>query len=723
MNMDVALQTFFSESRELLEQMESLLLQLETLDDASLQENLHGIFRAAHTIKGSAGMFSLEDVVSFTHVVESVLDRMRNHQLAISDALVSLLLQCRDHIAQLVDSAEAGNNDSAIAKAGEPLLAALQSYMVAGAAAVQQPELSLPVSGQPPFERLDSDDIASSDCWHISIRFGHNSFRDGMDPLSFISYLKHLGDVVSIIPLAEFLPPITAFDSENCYLAFGIQLASSASKQEIEDVFEFVREESILHIIPPHSRLQEFVQLIESMPQVDQLLGQMLVQSGALTANELQRALQLQQQLSSSPQPLGEIISSTNAGIQPVLQAALDKQGKVRDTLVKEQKSLRVDAEKLDKLINLVGELVTAGAGTSLLADNLGDSALNESVSVLNSLLEAVRDAALELRMVAIGATFSRFQRVVRDIAHELDKEIELVINGAETELDKSVIEKIGDPLTHLVRNAIDHGIESPAIRVAAGKPEKGTITLNAYHDSGNIVIEVSDDGKGLDPEIIRAKAIEKQLLDENAVLSRDELLNLIFEPGFSTASQVSNLSGRGVGMDVVKRNISELRGRVEILSQIGQGSTMRIILPLTLAIIDGFIIGVADEQFVVPLDAVQECLELKKLPDNPVDAPYFNLRGQVLPLIYLRHCLGIEGRYPARQNVVVVQSGGTSAGLVVDCLLGEFQTVIKPLGKLFSEVGCISGSTILGNGSVALILDIHGLIDTMMGEEQLLLQ
>ncbi|QVK24236.1 Hpt domain-containing protein [Shewanella dokdonensis] len=303
----------FSESRELLEQMESLLLQLETLDDASLQENLHGIFRAAHTIKGSAGMFSLEDVVSFTHVVESVLDRMRNHQLAISDALVSLLLQCRDHIAQLVDSAEAGNNDSAIAKAGEPLLAALQSYMVAGAAAVQQPELSLPVSGQPPFERLDSDDIASSDCWHISIRFGHNSFRDGMDPLSFISYLKHLGDVVSIIPLAEFLPPITAFDSENCYLAFGIQLASSASKQEIEDVFEFVREESILHIIPPHSRLQEFVQLIESMPQVDQLLGQMLVQSGALTANELQRALQLQQQLSSSPQPLGEIISSTNA--------------------------------------------------------------------------------------------------------------------------------------------------------------------------------------------------------------------------------------------------------------------------------------------------------------------------------------------------------------------------------------------------------------------------
>ncbi|MBO1273252.1 chemotaxis protein CheA [Shewanella sp. 4t3-1-2LB] len=722
MNMDAALQTFFSESRELLEQMESLLLQLETLDEASRQESLHGIFRAAHTIKGSAGMFGLDDVVSFTHAVESVLDRLRNRQLSISDALVSLLLQCRDHIAQLVDSAEAGNHDSTIVKAGQPLLAALQSYLVAGAAAETQAP-ALPVSEPPPFERLDSDDVASSECWHISIRFGHNCFRDGMDPLSFITYLKHLGDVISIIPLAEFLPTVSEFDSESCYLAFGIQLASSASKQEIEDVFEFVREDSILHIIPPRSRLQEFVDLIEAMPQVDQLLGQMLVTSGALTENELQRALQLQQQRSSSHQPLGEIISSTNAGIQPVLQAALDKQGKVRDTLVKEQKSLRVDAEKLDKLINLVGELVTAGAGTSLLADNLGDSALNESVSVLNSLLEAVRDAALELRMIPIGATFSRFQRVVRDIAHELDKEIELVINGAETELDKSVIEKIGDPLTHLVRNAIDHGIESPAVRAAAGKAEKGTIILNAYHDSGNIVIEVSDDGKGLDPELIRAKAIEKQLVDESTVLSREEILNLILEPGFSTAEKVSNLSGRGVGMDVVKRNIAELRGRVEIISQVGQGSTMRIILPLTLAIIDGFVIGVADEQFVVPLDAVLECLELKQQPDNPFDAPYFNLRGQVLPLIYLRHCLGVEGRYPARQNVVVVQSGGVSAGLVVDCLLGEFQTVIKPLGKLFSKVGCISGSTILGNGSVALILDIHGLINTMTESEPQLLQ
>jgi two-component system chemotaxis sensor kinase CheA len=722
MNMDAALQTFFSESRELLEQMESLLLQLETLDEASRQESLHGIFRAAHTIKGSAGMFGLDDVVSFTHAVESVLDRLRNRQLSVSDALVSLLLQCRDHIAQLVDSAEAGNHDSTIVKAGQPLLAALQSYLVAGAAAETQAP-ALPVSEPPPFERLDSDDVASSECWHISIRFGHNCFRDGMDPLSFITYLKHLGDVISIIPLAEFLPTVSEFDSESCYLAFGIQLASSASKQEIEDVFEFVREDSILHIIPPRSRLQEFVDLIEAMPQVDQLLGQMLVTSGALTENELQRALQLQQQRSSSHQPLGEIISSTNAGIQPVLQAALDKQGKVRDTLVKEQKSLRVDAEKLDKLINLVGELVTAGAGTSLLADNLGDSALNESVSVLNSLLEAVRDAALELRMIPIGATFSRFQRVVRDIAHELDKEIELVINGAETELDKSVIEKIGDPLTHLVRNAIDHGIESPAVRAAAGKAEKGTIILNAYHDSGNIVIEVSDDGKGLDPELIRAKAIEKQLVDESTVLSREEILNLILEPGFSTAEKVSNLSGRGVGMDVVKRNIAELRGRVEIISQVGQGSTMRIILPLTLAIIDGFVIGVADEQFVVPLDAVLECLELKQQPDNPFDAPYFNLRGQVLPLIYLRHCLGVEGRYPARQNVVVVQSGGVSAGLVVDCLLGEFQTVIKPLGKLFSKVGCISGSTILGNGSVALILDIHGLINTMTESEPQLLQ
>lgn len=718
MNMDAALQTFFTESRELLEDMENQLLQLEGIDEAELQESLNAVFRAAHTIKGSAGIFNLDFIVAFTHVVESVLDKLRNHQLSIDEALVSLLLSCRDHISTLVDCAEA--EDAPDLAEGEPLLAQLQQYLDAPADAGTEQVTTATTqvaNTEPAFERLAADAV-SNDCWHISVRFGINSFRDGMDPLSFITYLGTLGKVQAITPLAEFIPPLEQYDCESCYLGFSLQFDSSASKQEIEDVFEFVKEDSELHIIAPNSQLSEYIKLIESMPEIDQRLGEILQQCGALTESELAKALNHQQQQPESP--IGEIIAKDNASLNPVLDAALHKQSKVRDSLAKEQKSLRVDADKLDHLINLVGELVTAGAGTSLLADSLGDSNMCESVSILNGLLEEVRDAALKLRMVPIGATFSRFQRVVRDIAKELDKDIELQISGADTELDKSVVEKIGDPLMHLVRNAIDHGIEAQDTRLAAGKSERGVISLHAFHDSGNIVIEVGDDGKGLDPEAIRRKAIEKGLLDEMANLSDEELFNIIFEPGFSTAAQVSNLSGRGVGMDVVKRNIADLRGRVEVLSKLGQGSTMRIILPLTLAIIDGFVVGVADEQYVLPLDLVQECLELtpRELADD--DEPYINLRGQVLPLISLRDYLEIPGSRPKRQSVVVVQSGGQLAGIVVDRLFGEFQTVIKPLGKLFSRVGCISGSTIMGNGSVALILDIHGLMDSIIACEQL---
>lgn len=722
MDMDAALQTFFSESRELLENMETQLLQLEGIAEEELQENLNAVFRAAHTIKGSAGIFNLDFIVSFTHVVESVLDRMRNYQIRVDESIVSLLLQCRDHISLLVDCAEqSGELEKDTVFAGEQLLGQLQQYLTVSPDNSEHLETLMPltVTESPNFERLTQDTVAN-DCWHISIRFGLNSFRDGMDPISFITYLGTLGQVLTVSPLSEFLPALADYDCESCYMGFQIHYQADITKQQIDDVFEFVKEDSELRIIAPNSQLSEYIELIESMPEIDRRLGEILVQSGALTQSELDKALRFQSE-EDIKLPIGEIISQSDVSLEPVLSAALQKQSKVRDSIVKEQKSLRVDADKLDDLINLVGELVTAGAGTSLLAEALGNTELVESVSILGSLLEEVRDAALKLRMVPIGATFSRFQRVVRDIAKELGKDIELEITGADTELDKSVVEKIGDPLMHLVRNAIDHGIESQEERLANNKPSNGVISLNAYHDSGNIVIEVGDDGKGLNSDIIRRKAIEKGLIDESSNLSREELYNIIFEPGFSTAAQVSNLSGRGVGMDVVKRNITELRGRVEVLSEPNVGTTIRIILPLTLAIIDGFVIGVADERYVLPLDVVQECLELTSpMSANTEDELYINLRGQVLPLIFLRDYLEIKGTHPKRQNVVVVQSGGQLAGLVVDRLLGEFQTVIKPLGKLFSKVGCISGSTILGNGSVALILDIHGLMESIIAYEQL---
>tara|TARA_R110000868_G_scaffold61623_10_gene187243 strand:+ start:37820 stop:38971 length:1152 start_codon:yes stop_codon:yes gene_type:complete len=360
-------------------------------------------------------------------------------------------------------------------------------------------------------------------------------------------------------------------------------------------------------------------------------------------------------------------------------------------------------------LINLVGELIIAGANTRMLAQRSNLADMCESAETLSRLVEEVRDSALTLRMVQIGATFNRFQRVVRDVSREIGKDIVLQISGGDTELDKTVVEKIGDPLTHLVRNAMDHGIEPAEVRLSAGKPLQGVVRLNAYHEAGGIVIEVSDDGGGLNPQKILAKATQRGLVSEGQQFGDKDLLNLIFEPGFSTAEQISNLSGRGVGMDVVKRNITALRGTVELDSVLGQGTCVRIRLPLTLAIIDGFLIGVGQSSYVVPLDMVVECIELPSA--EIAGQQHLDLRGEVLPFIRLRQLFDDQSQPPRRENVVVVRYAGIRAGLVVDQLLGEFQTVIKPLGKVFCQVPALSGFTILGSGAVALILDIPGLL------------
>lgn len=710
--MAAALQTYFNESRELLEGMESDLLELDSGNLDGLNERLNAIFRAAHTVKGSAGIFNLSAIVQFTHRVESLLDLLRSEQLPLNEQHISLLLECCDYMVSLIDDAQSGQENLKDDVTGQRLSARLSEFL-------GQPDAEIPASN--PAENADNT-VSEHSCWHLSLSFPLHAFQDGMDPLSFLSYLTTLGEVIYIEAVDRKLPDWHRFDPECCYLGFELRFYSSASKQQIEDVFEFIREEGDIRIFPPSSKVIDFIEYIQSMPDESYRIGEILVRCGALTEIELQRALQqqgVQREAASGTLPIGEILTQKDAQLTPVLNAAVDKQNKAREAISKEQKSLRVDAEKLDTLINLVGELVTAGAGSALQAELMGDNGMIESVARLNGLLEEVRDAALQLRMVAIGATFVRFQRVVRDMAKDLDKSIHLTINGADTELDKSVIEKIGDPLMHLVRNAIDHGIETEEERVAHGKSAQGTITLNAYHDSGNIVIDVGDDGKGLNSDKLRAKAMEKGLIDESQSMTDDEIFQLIFEPGFSTAQQVSNISGRGVGMDVVKRNITDLRGRVEIHSILHQGTTIRIVLPLTLAIIDGFLIEVSSETFVVPLDAVQECVELDSqwLKDGQ-DKPYINLRGQVLPLIDLRQQFNLTARSSKRQNVVVVSSGGQSAGLIVDHLLGELQTVIKPLGPIFSRVKGISGSTILGSGDIALILDIGSLSQHIIKEE-----
>jgi two-component system chemotaxis sensor kinase CheA len=694
-----ALKTFVIESLELLQDMEEGLLGLESDPDPA--ERINAIFRTAHTIKGSAGLFGLDHIVAFTHVVESVLDTLRDGKLNVSTELVATLLPCCDYMNELIQGVADGQIDAkqSLSTAALQLLKELEAFLN------KEPQQAM-TTVQEVSDRVEASGggVIETGNWHLFLQFGENCLRDGMDPLSFIRYLATLGEIVSLTTFSHAMPDADSMDPETSYLGFEIVLNSDADKATIENVFDFVREGSYIHILPLENRIPYYVELIESLGEDNAQLGELLLKSGVITQRELQEGLNAQQ--AQAPQPnarIGEILVDQQVVQQPLVNAALEKQQQIKDNKARENQSIRVDAERLDKLIDLIGELVIASAAASLRGVQTANAALQEANASVISLVEEVRDSALQLRMVPIGTTFSRFQRVVRDVSKELGKDIKLVIAGAETEVDKSVVEKIGDPLMHLVRNAMDHGIERAEQRLENGKPAQGTLSLNAYHSSGNIVIEVSDDGGGLNRDKILAKAIERGLVQAGAALSEQEIFALIFEPGFSTADQISNLSGRGVGMDVVKRNIAELRGVIDIDSVPGHGTTLKIQLPLTLAIIDGFLAGVGDASYVIPLDRVVECLEL------PADdhRNYMELRGEVLPFIRLRQLFKKEGSAAKRQNVIVVEHLGFKAGLVVDRLLGELQTVIKPLGKLFSHVQGVGGSTILGSGEVALIIDV----------------
>ncbi|MHA4969544.1 chemotaxis protein CheA [Pseudomonas extremorientalis] len=658
-NLDQALQTFIVEARELLQAMEQSLLQLES--DPGDQDAIGAIFRAAHTIKGSAGLFGLASIVGFTHIVEDVLDRLRDGSVAVDAALIALLLKCGDHMLELIDVvASRGETPTpATLERGETLREALSDYQPLRTAIADVVPAAV------------HDDTGADVLWHISLRFGVDVFRNGMDPLSFLRYLDTLGQMVQVTTLTDSIPALEHWDPESCYLGFEIDLRSTASHATLNEVFDFVRDDCDVHI-----------RAVDETPESSVAIG-------------------------------SDLIAQAEPGLAP---ASPQRQPANSEAKTRDGSYVRVNADKLDELINLVGELVIASAGASLLARSCNNDPLQEATSTVSGLVEEILDGALHLRMIPIGDTFNRFRRVVRDVSQELGKDIELIISGAETELDKTVVEKIGDPLMHLLRNAMDHGIESADARRAAGKSSKGHLSLNAYHDSGSIVIEIADDGAGLNRDRILEKAQERGLVASGAVLTDQEVYNLIFEAGFSTAEAVTNLSGRGVGMDVVKRNITLLRGTVDLDSRPGQGTVVRIRLPLTLAIINGFLVGIDQSTYVIPLDMVQECVELdERQRQSSRDQGYLDLRGEVLPLVDLRDHFSHEGPAARRQNVVVVRYAEHKAGLVVDDLHGEFQTVIKPLGKLFGALRGISGSTILGSGAVALILDVPALLNQIV--------
>ncbi|MEV4510073.1 chemotaxis protein CheA [Dactylosporangium sp. NPDC049525] len=696
-----ALDTFITEARELLQDFEEGLLGLE--DEPAAQDTVNALFRTMHTLKGSAGLFGLHHLVAFTHVVETVLDSVREGELAVSAELVSALLPCGDHVSSMVEGVAAGRLDATTGETvdGDRLLAALQPFLT----------VSPPPS-------VDAPADESLRTWRLTLRFGPDSLRNGMDPLSFLRYLATMGVLERVTTLTDALPDLDQLDPETCYLGFEVDFVSAAAKADIEDVFDFVREDSQISIVPADNQAADYVKVIEGLPDQDRL-GELLVRSGAATDLEIARALRIQQERNrtgdSLPQ-LGEILIETQTVPKPVVDAALGRQRKTADSRSQETQTIRVYANRLDKLIDLVGELVIAQSSVGI--HGRDDEGYDEAQGEVMRLVEEVRHSALSLRMVPIGTTLRRFERVVRDVCVDLGKDVDLVITGGEAEMDKALVERIGDPLLHLVRNALDHGVEPRADRERQGKPVRGKLRLNAFHDAGSIVIEVADDGHGLNRDRILAKATERGMIQPGAVMTDHEVYDLIFEPGFSTVETVSNLSGRGVGMDVVRRNIAELRGTIEVDTAPGAGTTFRIRLPLTLAIIDGFLVGVGPSAFIVPLDRVTECVEL---PPNAADRDCMYLRGEVLPFIRLRTIFDIAGQPPRRQNVVVIEQSGQRAGLVVDTLLGQFQTVIKPLGVLFSEARCISGSTILGNGEVALILDVGPLVAENISREQVL--
>ncbi|POZ64053.1 chemotaxis protein CheA [Chromobacterium alticapitis] len=718
MDLSKAKAVFFEESRELCDGLEAALLDPVAYPPGDETYNL--LFRTAHTIKGSAGIFGLEALVRFAHVMENVLERLRSGQVPLSDDLITLLLSCNDHLRRLLDAASAsdemGLHDL---PEGEPLLASLKHYQEGGdmraAAETFAAEQALPEA--PRLAAAGEPVPVQTPLWQLSLRFHPHTFHHGFDPLSFLRYLAGLGELKAVQPVWRNWPPPQLLDVTECFIGFDLALDSSASFERIAGTFEFIAEDSLVGILPPHAPLADYLALAMRLgePLEEQLTR--WIARGALSENEADRLRGGDVRDAPPEEDAAPIVTPEAARPQPapLASAAPAKGGRA------DGQYIRIEASKLDRLINRVGELVIASSGTKLIAQDRGDAELLESVAVINTLVESIRDDALTLRMVPVDEIFSRFPRMVREVSKQLGKTIQLEILGGETEIDKSMVEKLTDPLMHIVRNAVDHGLESAEKRLAAGKQEQGTVTLNAYHDAGSVVVEVRDDGGGINREKVLAKAVERGLVAEGRMLSDQDTLQLIFLPGFSTADKVSDLSGRGVGMDVVKRNIEALRGEIEIQSIEGKGSTFRLRLPLTLAIIDGFRVEVDDSALVMPLDMMIECVDMPQDAMNQ-HTRQVNLRGDWLPFVSLRELFGLP---PAegQEYVVIVHYGENRAGIVVDRLMGEVQAVIKPLGEIFKSLRGISGSTILGNGKPALVLDIPQLIHHACRRERRLIR
>lgn len=682
--------TFREEALELLGELEIALLELE--ERPQDPDAVGRVFRVLHTVKGSGAMAGFEEVATAAHEIETVFERIRSGEMTASRALISHTLAARDRLKIMIESGD----DAECAEHAAAIVATFSGF--------SSPREPTPATGHAPGLPQSAGDAVT---YRIRFRPAPEIFRRGINPATLLRELAHLGDC-RVVAQVDAIPPLAELDPELCYLYWDVILTTEVHVSAIRDVFQFVEDDSEVTI--------EAVDLPEATTEVRRL-GEILVERGDLSLSALQAALQERQRL-------GEVLVEKGLVDGGKIASALAEQEQVekihRERQVQDLgSSIRVRSDKLDSLVDLVGELVTVQARLSQLAARKGDGELVAVAEDVERLTWQMRDQVLGIRMLPIGSTFSKFRRLVRDLSAELGKEIELTTEGAETELDKTVIDRIYDPLVHLIRNGIDHGIESPTVRRAAGKPGRGRIHLSATHAGPNVLIRISDDGRGIDRHAIKAQAAANGLVAAGAELTDKEIFALTFLPGLSTAASVTSVSGRGVGMDVVKQTIEELRGSIEIESRPGDGTTFTVKLPLTLAIIDGLLVQIGKDQFVLPLSSVEECIELKRSGSAKARERHLvDVRGQIVPYIRLREQFGVGGEPPAIEQVVIAETEGQRVGFVVDQVIGSHQTVIKSLGRMYREVAGLSGATILGDGTVALILDVPRLVENAESAE-----
>ncbi|UFZ07169.1 chemotaxis protein CheA [Bradyrhizobium ontarionense] len=662
-------EVFRQEASELFEALEAALLDLTVRPDD--RDLIDTAFRALHTIKGSGAMFGFDAVAAFTHQFETAFDLVRKGEIKPSEDMISVALAAKDYIRALI---EAPNTTDSII--GDAILDDLSRFVEPGRA---------PVAGVAAEPALKEPGRRTG--WRMHLEFESQVLRNGSNPLDLFDDLSKLGSCF-IVALTDDVPVLEELDPEFCYLKWDVTLNSVCDRSAIDDIFMFVLDEMKLTLQPiiDGGEVAEIPDRVETALMTPQAAPAPVQ---ATRVAEAGRDAPKSQELKSEGPKRNEPKRADERGIATV----------------------RVQAERLDELMDRVGELVIAQARLSQLAAAGDDLSIKMIAEEIERLAASLRDTTMGARMVPIGSLFGRFRRLVHDLSRDLGKPVEFVTAGEDTELDKTMIECLADPLVHLIRNAVDHGIEDTSRRIAAGKVESGRIELVAAHSGAEVLVRLSDNGGGLDTARICAKAEEQGLIAPGTTPSDAEIHQFLFHPGFSTAQTVSALSGRGVGMDVVKRTIEAMRGSIDLSTRPGHGTTVTLRLPLTLAIIEGLLIRVGQGRYIVPLSAVEECVELTAADERSRGRNFLNVRGDLVPFLRLRELFATPGTADRHQKVIIISTGDSRVGLVADQILGNHQTVIKSLSKLHADVTMFSGATILGDGAAALIIDVVQLV------------